>query len=146
MTDAAPSDEFLTADELLEFDDIVEETLSIPEWGNKKVRIRGLTLQQMAALATKATRRDPRTQQDIIDRETSVSLTLIYGLVQPKLSLNDVDRLRLKSAGAITRIVQAINALGPTQDAIDEAAKSPTPELNGAVSVFPGARAGDDAG
>lgn len=144
MSDTAPNDEFLTADELFEYDDIVEETLSVPEWGNKKVRIRGLTLQQMAALANKATRRDPRTGQDVLDREMSVALTVIYGMVQPKLTLDAVDKLRFKSAAAVTRIVQAINALGPTQDAIDEAAKSPASELNGAVSVFPGARAGND--
>src|SRR5580765_8033107 len=107
MSDAAPTEGFLTAEELLEYDDIREEVIAIPEWGNKKIRIRGLTLQQMAALANKAMVRDPRTGQESADREMSVALTLIYGMVEPKLSLSDADRLRFKSAGAVTRIVQA---------------------------------------
>lgn len=145
MSDTAPNDEFLTADELLDFDDIREEVLEVPEWGNKKVRIRGLTLQQMAALATKATRRDAR-GVETVDREASMALVLIYGLVQPKLGLDAIDRLKFKNAGAVTRIAQAINAMGPTEDAIADATKSTTPELNGQVSVFPGARTGDDQG
>lgn len=137
---------FLTEDELLDFDDIKEEVLEIPEWGNKKVRIRGLTLEQMAALATKASRRDPRGGPDIVDRELSVALTLVYGLIEPKISPENVGRLKGKSAAAVTRIVQAINALGPTPEAIDEATKSDASELNGAISVLARPRAEDDEG
>ncbi len=137
------TDQFLSADDIWAADDIREETIEVPEWGGK-VRIRGLTLEQIAALATKATRRDAR-GQEMIDRETSVALTLIYGMVSPKLSELDVARLRAKSASACTRIVQAINALGPTEDAVLDATKSVTAQSNGAVSVFPGARAQDDA-
>lgn len=136
-------DDFLTAEELWAADDIREDTLFVPEWG-KKVRIRGLTLEQMAALATKVTRRMPN-GQDAIDRELSVALTLIYGMIEPKLSELDAHRLSEKSASAVTRIVQAINALGVTEEAVDGAMKSTAPELNGALSVFPGARVGDDA-
>lgn len=145
MTDESRS-EYLSADELLNFDDIIEQDLEIPEWGNRKVRIRPLTLEQMADMATKATRRDPRGGPDLIDRELSVALTVIYGLVAPALSLDAISRLRTKNAGAITRIVQAINALGPTEDAIASATKSDAPERNGAVSIFPGARTQDDEG
>jgi hypothetical protein len=144
MSDSIPS-EYLSADELLDYEDIQEEDVVIPEWGNRKVRVRGLTLEQMAALATKATKRDPRGGQDIVDREASIALTVYYGLVSPKLKLEDVGKLKAKSAMAITRIVQAINALGATQDAIDDATKSDAAGLNGTVSIFPSARTGDDA-
>ena len=96
-------EEFLTEDELLDWDDIKEETLEIPEWGNRKVRIRGLTLEQMAALAAKASRPNPRGGPDIVDRELSVALTVHYGMVQPQIKAENVGRLKQKSAAAITR-------------------------------------------
>lgn len=136
--------EFLTAEELWAVDDIKEDALFVPEWG-KKVRIRGLTLEQMATLATKVTRRAPN-GQDTIDRELSVALTVIYGMIEPKLSEFDAHRLSAKSAGAVTRIVQAINALGVTEEAVNGATKSTAPERNGALSILAGARVGDDAG
>lgn len=136
--------DFLSADEIWNADDIREETVDIPEW-HGKVRIRALTLEQMSILATKVTRRAPN-GQDTIDRELSVALTLIYGMIEPKLSEFDAHRLSAKSAGAVTRIVQAINALGMTEDAVNGAAKSAAPERNGALSILAGARVGDDAG
>jgi hypothetical protein len=96
-------------------------------------------------LATKATRRGAN-GQDILDRELSVALTLIYGMIEPKLSEFDAQRLKAKSASAVTRIVQAINALGVTDEAIDGAVKSTQNGLDTALSVFAGARTGDDAG
>lgn len=138
--------EYLSADELLDFDDIVEQDVEVPEWGNRKVRVRGLTLEQMAALATRVSRRDPRGGPDIVDRELSLVLQVYYGMVEPKLDLDQCERLRSKSAGAVARIVQAINALGPTEDAINSATKSDEARSNGTLSVLPGARAGDDAG
>lgn len=134
----------LSADDIWAAEDIREDTLDVPEW-NGKVRIRALTLEQMAQLANKATRRGPN-GQDTIDREMSVALTLIYGMIEPKLTEADAHRLREKSASAVTRIVQAINALGATEEAINGAVKSNASELNGALSVFTSARVEDDAG
>lgn len=132
--------QFLTEDELLGWDDIQERELQIPEWGNRKVRVRALTMEQMADLAAKSTRPSPRRgEPDTIDREMSVILTVAYGLVEPAIKRENIGRIKTKHAGAITRIVQAINELGPTATAIDEAAKSDAPELNGSISVFPGA-------
>lgn len=140
------SDQFLTEDELLDFDDIHEEVITVPEWGNKKVRIRALTLEQIAALATKASRRDPRGGPDIVDRELSAALTLHYGMVQPQIKAENVGRLKAKHAGAVTRIVQAISALGPTPEAVDEATKSDAAQLNGTLPVLSSPRTGDDEG
>jgi hypothetical protein len=143
MASESGASRFLSADDIWAADDIREGEVEVPEWGGK-VHIRGLTLQQMAALANQASKTLPNGQANV-DRELSVALTLIYGMVEPRLALNDVPRLREKSAAAVTRIVQAINALGPTEEAVDAALKSDAGQLNGAVSVFPGARAGDDA-
>src|SRR5690349_19807671 len=115
-----PQSEFLSADEIWSADDIREQTVEVPEWPRRdgspgKVRVRGLTLEQMSSLANKASRRNPTGGADIVDRELSVALTLVYGMVSPKLAEADVKKLREKSAAAITRIVQAISALGPTE-------------------------------
>lgn len=138
--------EYLTEDELLDYADIQETVLAIPEWGGKSVRIRGLTLEQMAVLANKVTRRDPRGGPDIIDREQSILLTLHYGMIEPQISLENLPRLKAKSAAAVTRIVQAINALGPTQEAVEEATKSDETGLNGTVSVLARPRTAEDQG
>ncbi len=137
----------LSAADIWAADDIHEETLRIPEWNGGSVRIRALTLEQMAHLATRSTRSNPIAgRPDIIDRELSVALTLVYGMIEPKLTEADVPKLLAKSAAAVTRIVQAINALGVTEDAVSDAAKSDASQRNGALSVFTGTGTGDDAG
>lgn len=134
----------LSADDIWAVDDIREDVIDIPEWRGK-VRIRALTLEQAAMLASKVARRGPN-GQDTIDRAMSVLLTLIYGMIEPKLNELDAQRLSEKSASVVTRIVQAINALGVTDEAVNGAAKSDAAELHGALSILTGARAGDDAG
>jgi hypothetical protein len=137
-------DNFLSADQIWDADDIREETIDVPEW-HGKVRIRALTLEQITHLAAKVSRRMPN-GQETVDRELSVALTLIYGMVEPKLTELDVARLREKSASAVTRIVQAINALGVTEEAIDGAAKRPTPGFDQALPVLVSSRTRDDEG
>ncbi len=132
----------LSADDIWAAHDIREDTVDVPEWGGK-VRVRALTLEQMATLATRATRSSPG-KPDIVDRELSVALTLVYGMIEPKLAESDVPKLLAKSANAVTRIVQAINALGVTDDAINDATKSNASQRNGALSVLAGAGTGDD--
>lgn len=138
--------DFLTEDELLGFDDIHEHEVEIPEWGGRKVLVRGLTLEQMASLATRVSKPNPRGGPDVVDREQMMMLTLHYGMVQPKISLENLPRLKEKSAAAVTRIVQAINALGPTEEAIADATKSDAPQLNGKVPVLAGSGTETDEG
>lgn len=140
------SDEtFLTADEILAADDIPEDTVEVPEWGGK-VRVRGLTLKQLSAIAQKAIRRNPQTGQDETNREISVLLTIQAGMVNPKLSNQQLQRLSEKSGAATTRVLQAINALGPTPEAVSEAEKSFFVEPDAPIPVRIGARAGNDLG
>jgi hypothetical protein len=137
-------DHILSAEEIWAADDIREDTVEIPEWGGS-VRVRALDLTQIAAVATSAMKRNPKTNQEELDRKLSMLYTLIEGMVEPKLTIADARNLEKKSATAVTRIVQAINNLGATEEAIDGAAKSDAPELNGALSVLVGTRTQDDA-
>ncbi len=136
----------LTAAELWAIDDTPERIIEIPEWSNRQVRVRGLTLEQIALVAKRATHRDPRTNVEEQDRALLAAFTVVEGMVEPKLTTADVGRLRTRSAAAITRIVQAISSLGASEDAIDAADKSLGNGLDAALSVFPGVAIGQDAG
>jgi hypothetical protein len=144
MSDTEPV-HILSAEDIWAAKDIEEKTIEVPEWGGS-VKIRALNLRQIANVAQKSIRRNPQTGQDETSRELSVILTLQEGMVEPKLSPQDARRLADKSAAAVTRIVQAINALGPTAEAVDEADKSLWPEPDAPISISVGARARDDVG
>src|SRR4051812_14615509 len=121
----SPTPRILTADEIWAIADTPERTIGIPEWDGRSVRVRGLTLEEIAKVAERATVRNPRTNVDEQDRALLAAYTVITGMVEPKLSLSDLGRLRTRSATAITRIVQAISSLGATEDSVREADKSP---------------------
>jgi hypothetical protein len=135
----------LSADEIWAAKDIEEKTIEVPEWGGS-VKIRALSLHQIAGIAQKAIRTNPQTGRDEMNREVSMVLTLQEGMLEPKLSPQDARRLAEKSAGAVTRIVQAINALGATEEAVDEADKSVWPEPDAPLPVRVGTRVGHDVG
>lgn len=135
----------LTASEIWVAEDTPERTVEIPEW-NGSVRVRGLTLQQIASVAERSTRRNGRTGAEEQDRGLLAAYTVMEGMVEPKLQMADIARLRTKSATAITRIVQAISSLGATEEAIQDADKSPGDGLDAPLSTFPGAGTEHDAG
>lgn len=135
----------LTASEIWAAEDTPERTVEIPEW-NGSVRVRGLTLQQIASVAEKSTRRNPRTNVDEQPRDLLAAYTIIEGMVEPKLELADIARLRARSALAITRIVQAISSLGATEEAVQEWDKSAGNGLDASLSIFPGVAVGNDDG
>jgi len=135
----------LSAAEIWAAKDIREEEVEVPEWGGS-VRVRGLDLVQIAAVADAATKTNRRTGRDETDRKLLMLYTLIEGLVEPKLSYDDAAQLEKKSATAVTRIVQAINALGPTEEAVNGATKSAAPQQHDPFSVLVGSGASHDEG
>lgn len=133
----------LSADEIWAAHDIREHVVEVPEWGGS-VRVRALNLKQISAIAAATTKRNPRTGQDDLDREQMMLRTLIEGIIEPPLSMADATKLQEKSAAVVSRIVQAISELGPTEEAINGAAKSDAPELDGAGSVLASSRTAYD--
>ena len=132
-TDPPEAAEFKSPEDILDIDDIREDVIYVPEW-QTKLRIRGLTLEQIAQVAVRATRRDPRTGQDVFDRKAGMAFTFIYGVIEPKFAPASIGKLYQKNAGVVSRIVNAINALGPTEEGVVEAEKSPD---NGHTSTVP---------
>ena len=132
----------LSADDIWAADDIEEKVIDVPEWGGS-VKIRALTLKQIANVAMKAIRTNAQGVQET-QRELSVIMTLQEGMIEPKLTPQEARKLSEKSATAVTRIVQAINALGPTPEAVDEADKSLWSESDAPVPIRAGAGTGYD--
>ena len=147
MTDI-DDDSVLTVDDILEADDIEEKWVEVPEWPKNgkpgRVKIRPLSLRQLSSVAKRATRRNAA-GQDELDRELMVVYTVLDGMVAPKLTMESAKKLGTKNAGAVSRIAAAINALGATPEAIDEADKSVWEEPDAAISVPVGAGASYDS-
>jgi len=134
----------LTADEILAADDIEEKVIDVPEW-NGQVTIRALNLRQIANIAQKSIKRNAA-GQDETSREVSVIMTLAEGMIDPKLTPDQAKKMATKSASAVTRIVQAINALGPTQAAVEDADKSVWDESDAPIPIRFSPGIGDDVG
>lgn len=139
------SGRMLTAEEIWAAEDIQEQTVDIPEWGGS-VRIRELTLKQVSSISKRSMRRNVQTQQDEQDRELMAALTVVEGMIEPRISMTDYGRLVERSARAVTRIVQAISLLGPTEDAVREADKSIGRRSDSAIRILPSTGAQEDAG
>ena len=115
----------LTIDEVLDSNDLQQETLFVPEWGGEIV-LRGMTRGEAFA-ARKAALKDG----DTADMLVYDMMVLLHGVVEPKLTKSHFDKLKGKSAGAIERITSRIMQLSSvtaagnvSQKAVDEAEKS----------------------
>lgn len=114
----------LTVEEILEANDLPEETLSIPEWGGEVV-VRGLSRGEAWA-AREEGRRDG--DFDMLAFELNVFL---HGVVNPKFSKKHFGQLKCKSQAAMERVTNKILAMSNagslgevTQEVVDEAEKS----------------------
>lgn len=115
-----PRMRLLTAAEILAANDIVEEEVEVPEWGGA-VRIRAFTKARQQELRRMAT--DPRTGR--IDNEKLEMQIFIHGVIEPEFAPVQQTELRLKSAGAMDRVLTRIMAIsGLTSEAVDDAKKS----------------------
>jgi hypothetical protein len=107
----------LTFEDILAAEDIEERTLLVPEWGGA-IRLRTFT--KNVELRMRAEARDART--GVVDSEQLEMLMLVYGVVEPELTVEQVPHLRTKNAAVVDRILTAIvelNRLGG--DAIEKA-------------------------
>ena len=132
----------LTAEELFAAQDIDEADVFIPEWG-ASVRVRALTLHQVAQITKQATKRLPNGTEET-DREQQSALMIVAAMVAPKLTVADLPKLKLKSAKAITRIVNAVANFGATEEGLEEADKSLSDGPESGIRVFPGGSARND--
>lgn len=106
-------DELLSKDEIFGMDDIPVEEVVVPEWGNRKVLVCGLTAAgknayQASLLEIKGTSRKVR-----IENATAKLLvrTIVNRQRQPIFTETDIERLGSKSAAALERLATVANRL-----------------------------------
>jgi hypothetical protein len=122
MTGKSPPElRILTSDELdaiLIADDLGTEVVAMPEWGTGiAVRIRGLSMEDIyrarAAIAEAGVEGAERDR--IRDREW-----LLAAILEPKLTAAQAEKLIGKSADAVLRLINRINALNGASQEVAE--------------------------
>lgn len=110
----------LTTADILAANDIVDEEVDVPEWGGT-VLIRGFTKARQMELRRMAT--DPKTGR--VDNERLEMQLFIYGVIDPQFVAAQATELRMKSAGALDRVLKRIMAIsGMSEESVSEATKS----------------------
>lgn len=102
--DAAPrSDVIKTLEEIIQVDDLDEDTIWIEKW-ETNILIRSITKHEFDAMRKAARRRDAKGKvNEILERELICS-----GVVKPRISAADYERLKEKSPGPLVKILNAI--------------------------------------
>ncbi len=97
-------EEFPVADlaSILSVNDSQEEYVDIPEW-KMRVKVKSLTKGDQVKLRKESTDRHGN-----LDTTQMEQLVFVYGVVEPKLGRQDVDRLYEKQSAAVDRILKAI--------------------------------------
>lgn len=118
----------LTLEEILSAHDLVEKTVSVPEWGGEVV-VRGFSKAKQQALRREATDAEGNLDSDKVEM-----LMFCYGIVDPEISSESYLALRDKNAGAIDRVLKeilAISGLGPEAlaEAQSQFPKRPEPKV-----------------
>jgi len=111
--------QILSRGAILNSQDIVEETMSTPEWGeNTGVVIRSLDVDTRGKLMDEWDKRGDKDRQEY---SWLYGMLFIHGVKQPKFSTSDLGKIRHKNAAVVVRIAQRVMALsGFNIDAGDE--------------------------
>jgi hypothetical protein len=105
----------LTAEEIAAAHDIQEKIVPIPAWGGA-VKVRTLT-----KAAQQAMRNEAKVDGEL-DTDAMEMLMFKYGVIEPKLSTEQVMALREKSSTAFDQVLQAIIMVtGASGEAIQQA-------------------------
>ena len=92
----------LTLEEILNANDLREQIVEVPQWGGA-VKIRELTKVEQAFI-----RKEARGPDGQVDPEKLEILLMAYGLAEPKITLEQAQQLRNKSAAAWETILWAM--------------------------------------
>lgn len=133
MAKDTTSPKILTVEEIFAAKDIEEIFVPVPQWGGA-VKIRTFSRKQVAEMTRRATSKDRHTGKDVTDNEMLEALTFTEGVIQPRFTLEDYEKLQDKSIAALLTVIKAINkASGLSEDAVQDAAKSSESGSNGSV-------------
>lgn len=111
----------LSAEEILAADDRPEMVVEVPEWGGS-VKIKALSLGQFRDVQEKA---EDGVEQD--EHKLAIAM-LKEGLVEPKLSDEQAEKLYDKAIPAVTKVLTAIAELSDVDPATVKAAEARFPD------------------
>lgn len=106
-----------TLEQLLAVQDSNTEWIAVPEWGFK-VQVKGLS---------KADQIRARKQSSVrgkLDESKLEGMVFVYGMVSPKITPDQLDRLYEKSSGVVDRILGAILRLSGMDEQTDGQAEA----------------------
>jgi len=109
----------LTRDQIMQAADLPTEVVEVQEWGGAVV-IQGVDLATGMSLLKQMEDKDGK-----IDTEKSALLAIVYGVREPKFTADDMEWLRGKSLGAVTKVTRAwMKLCGFDAAALPEARKN----------------------
>ena len=113
------SSTILSLEQIRAIDDRAPIVVQVPEWGGT-VRVRALTLQQIANCAKRAANEKRGGE---VNPEVRNGWYLVEGMVEPQITLGDAEAwLTERAAGPSTRILATIlDASGLTERAVESA-------------------------
>lgn len=116
-------EQYLSLEEILSANDVIEEDFPVPEWGGK-VRIRSLTVGQSLEITNMSRVTGGRNSQPVVDTRKALFLTMVKGVVAPVIDANFIERMMDKNSGVILRIVSRINELSGVSLSEEDLAKN----------------------
>lgn len=119
-TEAEAVAPLLTREALLNADDRREGTVEVPEWGGS-VKCKALSLGQWQDAM------DGATVNGVVDEGLAAMHTLVEGVIEPKLTRDDIAVLRTKSTTAIMTVMSFIAELSGVDPAAVKEAEATFP-------------------
>lgn len=117
VEEATPSGpRILSFNQILAAPDITEDLVDVPEWGGV-VKVRALTKAQQHKMQRLATVRGT------VDPERMEQYMLVYGLIEPGVTIQEAEQLSVKAAGVVERILRRIMALSGMSPQASESAE-----------------------
>lgn len=119
--------DFLTKEDILAAEDLPFEDVTVPEWGNKKVRVIGLNAKDAQEYSSRLVSVDSKGRVRKLYLESVMTDLLVRTLVndsnQPLFATNEIEALGKKSAAVLTRLFEVAQRLSSMGESDQKAVK-----------------------
>jgi hypothetical protein len=106
------AEKILSMAEIMEAQDITEQTVPVPEWGGS-VKVRSISHRTMKNIRKKVAAQSGTDEPSEDDVEKYI---LIEGMIEPKIDEDEYEQLLEKSSGAVMKILTAIMSSSKSED------------------------------
>ncbi len=108
--------EYLSADSILACDDLPEKDVTVPLWGGK-VRIKAFSRDTVFQIYNASK------MGGEVDEDRFSMLCLIHGIIEPKFTVEQLEKLKTKSIVALSLLVNEITEISGMKDVVQKAAE-----------------------